>query len=93
MPSGKAGAFTPAGPTLSKVAARILLIVLLMLAGYCLFSKYGVVLNLVYTMFALALTGFAADIVELAGWVRGKHRTRKRSGRTKKNATDETDNP
>ena len=74
-------------------AARILLIVLLMLAGYCLFSKYGVVLNLVYTMFALALTGFAADIVELAGWVRGKHRTRKRSGRTKKNATDETDNP
>ena len=65
-------------------AARILLIVLLMLAGYCLFSKYGVVLNLVYTMFALALTGFAADIVELAGWVRGKHRTRKRSGRTKK---------
>lgn len=65
-------------------AARILLIVLLMLAGYCLFSKYGVVLNLVYTMFALALTGFAADIVELAGWVRGRHRTRKRSGRTKK---------
>ena len=44
-------------------------------------------------MFALALTGFAADIVELAGWVRGRHRTRKRSGRTKKNATDETDNP
>ena len=74
-------------------AARILLIVLLMLAGYCLFSKYGVVLTLVYTMFALALTGVAADIVELAGWGRGKHRTRKRSGRTKKNATDETDNP
>ena len=44
-------------------------------------------------MTALALTGFAADIVELAGWAREKHGTRKRSGRTKKNATDETDNP
>lgn len=63
-------------------AARILLILLLILAGYCLFSKYGVILNLVYTMLALALTGFAADIVELAEWVRAKHRGRKHTGKT-----------
>lgn len=69
--------------------ARIVLIVLLMLAGYYLFTKHQVVLNLVYAMIALALTGFSTDIIELAAWAREKRNERKRQKQPA--ITNETD--
>lgn len=58
--------------------ARILLIVLLLFAAYLIFSQYKLIVNLVYSMIALALSGFAMDLVQL--WDVFKERREKKKG-------------
>jgi hypothetical protein len=63
------GELTPHVPSIWKnfteTGIRLVMVFVLLWAGYALFSAFDVVVNLVYAMAATALSGFATDIVEL----------------------------
>lgn len=51
---------------------RIAFVIILLLGGYSLFARCNIILNLVYTMLSIALTGIAINIVELFDWWKEK---------------------
>lgn len=67
-------------------ASRIALILITMLAIFLLFSSAGILVNLAYTMFVLALTGFSSGLVRICYWLHDKTSVKLQTGKQRKKA-------